>query len=762
MTQTLRFLIPFILMACGMMHVHHACGSETGTLFDLNPDNGRGDVLTLGAVNWPIGSGEKFERAHAGWNVSLAPANSTGEKLTFAWWKAGYDSGATLASDGITSEQPGVAVRLRISGLQPGRHSLVTWHNALDEMPNHSAILVKAIHPSAASIPARCIASHRARKDDSANTSYVVYEVAADGIADILYQPEDPQERVIINGFCIDAPDPSTLPTELSPAGEDEHTTENPTLSWKPPHDRSGLSRSATSDRSDMQFYIYFGTNRERVYAAERTDPEFMAEQSQTSFQASAEDCLENYFWRVDTRFADGSVSRGNVSRFKVRELAFPAAEGYGRFAIGGRGGRVIEVTNLDDSGPGSLRAAVEAEGPRTVVFRVSGTISLKSKLIIRNPYLTVAGQTAPGDGICVRGYTFGCLGTHDVIMRHIRIRVGDESGETMDGTGFASTDHAIYDHCSISWSIDEAVSSRSAGNITLQRCIVAEALNIAHHRKYKPGTGHSFAGSISGNVGSFHHNLVAHCAGRNWSLAGGLTRGGEFAGRLDIRNNVVFNWHNRTNDGGVKALNLVGNVYIPGPATRVFHLLKPDVGSAADRQTYFVSGNRMEGKFDESGDNWRDAVTLAVDKTKPHEPIEQIEAAVRLSAPFCEPFVATHPASEVVDNVMNDVGANYAGHDAVDKRVLSDVRKRTTTAVGSRGVLPGIIDTQADVGGWPVLKSLPPPIDTDHDGLPDTWEVKHGLDPRRPDQNARLAGSRVTALEVYLAEAATGVHVEP
>src|SRR5690606_33094797 len=138
---------------------------------------------------------------------------------------------------------------------------------------------------------------------------------------------------------------------------------------------------------------------------------------------------------------------------FRTRHLAFPGAEGYGRFARGGRGGRVIEVTNLDDAGPGSLRAAVEAEGPRTVVFRVGGTINLESKLIIRNPYITIAGQTAPGDGIAVGGYTFGCLGARDVIMRYVRIRVGDTAGTTMDGTGFASTDHAIYDHCSISWS---------------------------------------------------------------------------------------------------------------------------------------------------------------------------------------------------------------------------------------------------------------------------------------------------------------------
>ncbi len=376
-----------------------------------------------------------------------------------------------------------------------------------------------------------------------------------------------------------------------------------------------------------------------------------MGQQLALTQSVMATDPLCDYYWRVDTLWNDGSTVLGKVQRFKVRALAFPTAEGYGRFAIGGRGGRVIEVNNLDDSGSGSLREAVEATGPRTIVFSVAGTISLKSKLIIRHPYVTIAGQTAPGDGICVRGYTFGCLGTHDVIMRYIRIRVGDESGETMDGTGFASTDHSIFDHCSISWSIDEAVSSRSAKNITLQRCIVAEALNIANHRKYQPGKGHSFAASISGDIGSFHHNLLVHCAGRNWSLAGGLDRGGKFAGRLDIRNNVVYNWQHRTNDGGVKALNLVNNLYLPGPASKVFHLLKPDAGSAADPQQYFVSGNSMSGKFYSQQRQLQDAVQV--------DP--GLVPQIKLEQPFCEPHVTTHAADQLLDNVLADVGANHA-----------------------------------------------------------------------------------------------------
>jgi hypothetical protein len=507
-------------------------------------------------------------------------------------------------------------------------------------------------------------------------------------------------------------------------------------LTWYAPKSKNAAS---------LTYQVYLDSNRDRVVKAQPGDACHIATTSVAQVPCTADDCLRDYFWRVDS-VEPNRITRGKVWRFRVAELAFPSAEGYGRFAIGGRGGRVIEVVNLNDAGPGSLREGVEAAGPRTIIFRTGGTIQLKSKLIIHNPYITIAGQTAPGDGICVRGYTFGCLGAHDVIVRHVRIRVGDESGQTMDGTGFASTDHAIFDHCSISWSIDEAVSSRSARNITLQRCIIAEALNIANHRKYEPGKGHSFAGSISGDIGSFHHNLVVHCAGRNWSLAGGLNRGGNFAGRLDIRNNIVFNWQNRTNDGGVKALNLVNNLYLPGPATRVFHLLKPDVGREFDRQQYFVYGNRMEGRYTEAGDNWRDGVIL---------PQDQI-SEVRLSQPFCESYVKTHEVDELLENILADVGSNHAGWDTIDRRAIEDVRARKATAVGSRSDLPGIIDSQSDVGGWPDLKPGIAPTDTDHDGLPDAWETAHQLDPHTPSNNALLPNAKVTALEVYLAELST------
>src|SRR5262249_27131092 len=346
-------------------------------------------------------------------------------------------------------------------------------------------------------------------------------------------------------------------------------------------------------------------------------------------------------------------------------------------------------VTNLNDAGPGSLREAAEAAGPRTVVFRVGGVIALKSRLVVRNPYLTVAGQTAPGDGICVKNYTFGCSDTHDVIIRHVRIRVGDESKLTQDGSGARGSDHVIYDHCSISWSIDEGFSSRQARNLTVQRCLISEALHLADHKKYKgTGKGHSFAASMSGDVGSFHHNLLAHCTGRNWSLAGGLDRtGARLAGRLDLRNNVVYNWRDRTTDGGVLELNFVNNFYLPGPATKVFTLLKPDPGDPERGMRAYMDGNIIEGKPAIEAGNWR-----AVVGPKWFGSAKQL----------FESYVKTTSAREAFESVLADVGATKPKRDAVDERVIADVRSRGYKFTGSKGKLPGIIDSQADAGGWP------------------------------------------------------------
>lgn len=716
------------------------------TRVDLNPVTDRKDVLTPGWSNWAVEEGmqasSKFEEV----KVTLRQVGKDGAGLAGVMWKGGYDTGATVASDGVTVKDgdKGGAIELVLSGLPAGKHSLVSWHNAVEAKPLGALrVLVDGVVKIE-----KLQQSSRVTNDEEAAHAFVEFDAQAGREVVILYQPVGSAgvANVVINGFALDVPDPALQARQPVPASGDEHALENPVLRW----------RSAAKAKAHR---VYLGLNAGEVQAATPQSPECKGIFAVAAFETAqfAPSHLQTYYWRVDEIDAEKNVTKGEVWCFRPRHPAFPGAEGYGRFAIGGRGGRVMEVTTLDDSGPGSLREAVEAEGPRTVVFRVGGVINLKSKLVVRNPYLTVAGQTAPGDGIAVHGYTFGCYAAHDVIIRYVRIRVGDRSGETMDGSGMgASTDHAIMDHCSIAWSIDEGFSSRGGKNFTLQRSIVAEALNMSVHSHYVgTGKGHSFAGSISGDIASFHHNLIANCAGRNWSLAGGLDRRGLFAGRLDIRNNVVYNWAHRTNDGGVKALNLVGNYYIPGPASKVFHLLMPDFGTVKDPQQYFVSGNKMEGRPQYDQDNWvPESVKLqekSIDDIKQTK--SQVMQLIRLSAPFCESHVNTQPAQEAYENVVADVGANFPKYDSIDERVLSDVRNRKVTAHGGKTGMPGIIDSPRDVGGYPEMKGGEAPVDSDHDGLPDAWEISHGLDPKDPKDAQKPAANGYTQLENWLNE---------
>ena len=714
-----------------------AMDDSTSFRVDISQDNGRRDILAPDCKHWRINEVQESTTQINGIQFTLRSADPN-TKMLCDWWKKGFDHAAALASDGVvlTSKNGSdVQLEMRIRGLKPGKHSLVSYHNFLDE--KHFGQIAMTI--DGRSITTSFDPSRRVLHDDECGSIWSEFDAAADREVVVSWKASSKETAtVVLNGFAIDMADPHHQASKPFPFDGDEHAEELPTLKWTSPYTKA-------------TYRIYTGTDASAVANATPNSTEYLGSQSETElsvqnnrFKTVAKlDPFKTNYWRVDA-IPSGQTEptvAGKVWHFQVRRLAFPGAEGYGRFARGGLGGRLIEVTNLEDSGPGSLRAAVEAEGPRFVTFRVGGTIVLKSKLVIHNPYITIAGQTAPGGGICVRGYTFGCFGTHDVIIRHVRIRVGDEAHITMDGTGFASTDHAIMDHCSISWSIDEGISSRGASNITFQRCIVAEPLNIADHKKYQPGKGHSFAASISGNIGSFHHNLLAHCAGRNWSLAGGLEKGGGFAGRLDIRNNVVYNWEHRTTDGGAKAVNFVNNCYLPGPASRVFHLLKPDAGTVQDPQQYFVSGNHMEGK-DYDQDNWGTKCVVVAQELLPQ---------IRLDKPFCESHITEHSALDAYANVMQDVGANRPKLDSLDQRILEDVRLRRVSTKGSKSGIPGIIDTQTDSGGWPEIEQGVAPEDHDHDGIPDDWERSHGLDPNDPNDASKVDDRFYTQLEIYL-----------
>jgi hypothetical protein len=402
------------------------------------------------------------------------------------------------------------------------------------------------------------------------------------------------------------------------------------------------------------------------------------------------------------------------------------------------------------------LRHAVEVEtGPRVVVFDVGGLLTLHRRLTLASSHVTIAGHTAPGKGVCLRGWPLGLSGARDAVVRFIRNRPGDISGQTVDGGGLAGSDHAIMDHCSISWSLDEGFSSRSAKNITLQNTLVSESLAIAGHQNYPAGTDHGYAATIGGDKGSFHHNLLAHNSGRNWSLGGGLDSTNTFAGRLDIRNNVVYNWRSRTTDGGAMEVNFVNNYYKPGAAT--IHVpyaltINHEDNFAGSQRAYFA-GNIMQGYFNEANQTVGRRRVVASDVPTP-----TYETFV--AAPFFEHHVTTQSASAAYKRVLSDVGANRPLDDH-DTRVIRETRDGTFTYTGTGpyGGYPGLPNSQTDVGGWEDYPTVAraPDWDADGDGLPGWWELLHGTNPASPandfsNANADPDLDGYTALDDYLA----------
>ncbi|MDE7121604.1 MAG: hypothetical protein K2O42_05530, partial [Oscillospiraceae bacterium] len=363
-------------------------------------------------------------------------------------------------------------------------------------------------------------------------------------------------------------------------------------------------------------------------------------------------------------------------------------AEGYGRYARGGRGGRIVEVTNLNDSGEGSLRQALEVEkGSRIVVFRVGGVINLKSMLCIPEDGgdVYVAGQTAPGDGITLTGYDFEAMGASDVVIRNVRVRVGDSNQKSTGGMGLASCNQSIIDHCSISWATDEGFSSRSAQNITFQWNIIGESLHDSVH--YDAGDRnnsetHAFAASISGYTGSFHHNLLINNTGRNWSLAGAMEQDAvTYGGQLDIRNNVVYNWRDRTTDGGVRRLNFVNNYYKVGAESNTnLHVVSLDGNELGtnDMQMMYVSGNVMTDSkggyiLKSTDDAWAKGKAKSGGKNS-------TDSDVRSNTPFFESYVNTQSAEDAYNDVIVQAGASVPSFDYIDSRYQTEVKNGTYT----------------------------------------------------------------------------------
>jgi hypothetical protein len=433
---------------------------------------------------------------------------------------------------------------------------------------------------------------------------------------------------------------------------------------------------------------------------------------------------------------------------------AFPGAFGGGMFSFGGRGGRVIVVTNLNDSGPGSFRDACESAGPRIVLFNVAGIIQLQDRIRIRAPYITIAGNTAPGDGICIAGNTVE-LESHDIIIRHMRFRRGaTDVRDRNDSLGGNPIGNIMIDHVSASWGLDENMSmyrhmySPPEGgpdlklptvNITIQYSIFSEGLNTFHH---------AFGSTIGGLNSTFHHNLWACNTGRNPSVG--------MYGDFTFVNNVVFNYRHRTVDGGDHRsfFNIINNYFKPGPGTPeepiAYRLLKPE--SERSKTVFdnfgkaFVEGNYVDGYPEVSADNWAGGV-----QPDSKAPVEEVLSNIRASRPFAHAALPIEDASSAYEHVLEFAGATLPLRDAVDHRVTAMVRTGTvasaTIAASSRekaiavkyaqqwidemaaGVQQGFITDPEEVGGYPEY-SGEPYSDRDSDGLPDAWETAHGLDP--------------------------------
>ncbi len=422
---------------------------------------------------------------------------------------------------------------------------------------------------------------------------------------------------------------------------------------------------------------------------------------------------------------------------------AFPGAEGAGRLALGGRGGRVLFVSNLDDSGPGSLRAAVEAEGPRTVVFEVSGTIALKTPLVLRHGRITVAGQTAPGEGITLRDQPLE-IAADDVVIRFLRSRLGDESNVDGDAIGIVSGRRIVIDHVSASWSTDEVLSvsarfdtpQRSFDAVSVQWCLISESLDA---NRVKAPHKHGFGTLLRAGRGarvSFQHNLWAHHADRmprpgNWHPPAMDPLGGFF----EFRNNVFYDWGRaragyNLDTATRSTYGFVNNSYRRGPSSQgalVFEESSPLARA-------FAQGNSMDGQLPADARSlWR---------AHPKHLPQGLPDGYWLAAPLNLGPVHTVAAAEAEARVLAHAGAALA-RDAVDQRVLQQFKARSGR----------LIDSQAQVGGWPVLQSLPPPPDADRDGMPDAWERQRGLNPADPADGARTDPyTGYTELELYLA----------
>lgn len=457
--------------------------------------------------------------------------------------------------------------------------------------------------------------------------------------------------------------------------------------------------------------------------------------------------------------FSSCKGNKGTDPDPKPLVVAFPGADGGGKYATGGRGGVVIHVTTLSDerdatSGQpafGTLRRAVQMEGTRTIVFDVSGTINLKSQLDIAGGNLTIAGQTAPGDGICIAGHPV-VVKANNVIIRFLRFRMGDQNGVEGDALSINDRKNILVDHCSCSWSTDECVSCYGNTDFTLQYCFITESLRRSVHVKGD----HGYGGIWGGTNASFHHNLLAHHDSRNPRFDHSYVNNTCF-GPIDYVNNVVYNWGGNSTYGGegytqARKINMVNNYYKYGPVTsKKNRLVDPTISCeyCSDGHTlipgkFWLSGNYMYGDANVTSDNWKGSTQTG----------SNVKATARWTDGLTR-LENEQSAEAAFETVLTKAGCSLH-RDVIDARIVNEVREGNYTYTGSNGSTKGLIDSPSDVGGYPSIAEIhrADDYDTDRDGMPDEWEDAHGLDKNNAaDGKLNTLDKTYTNLEVFLNE---------
>ena len=725
-----------------------ATGLNAAIKIDFNrPGTNESQCNEVNYTSWAIGSVPSDTKTIDGVTVTVRTAD--GSNLNSNWYKNGtVNKPGKLVNDGVTSNDEGVALEVEIAGLEPGSYGIQTYNNSWESESFTFPQVRFELNGSVAYD--NVTVSNRVATADEATCMYFEVNIASkEEVTVIRMIPLSGEvaatyNRVFLNALEIGVGNAANQPKAVAPADNDLHYNcdgGEVVFAWSP-------------TAANANFDVYVGTDSAEVAALDvvpawrGTDTTCMVNGTFHSFV--------DFFWCVVQYDTDGAAVKSPVWRFRPRRDAFRGAEGYGRYALGGRGGKVVHVTNLNDSGEGSFREALTNDiGPRTIVFDVSGVIELKSRLTQVGKYVTVAGQTAPGNGISFKAAPLG-IGSESQ-WRHVRMRLG--GGKTYDGIGMAGANFSILDHASIAWTIDEAFSSRGAQNISLQRTLISEALNAAGHENYGSGARHGYAGSVGGDVGSLHHNLLAHCYGRNWSLAGGLDGDGYYSGRMDIFNTVVYNYGLRATDGGAKEVNFVGNYYKLGPATDIDFMLNAQLeGKGKGYQAYYYHNNikaNRNGTLAYKGDDDTQGRKYTLSGG------QKLDWDVWVDEPWFDSQAEIESASDAYKDVMSDVGCAMPVLDNHDKRVIRETLNGTSFCRGSVTNLAGMPDRAADSDSietyaFYIEETRPAGFDTDGDGLPDWWEEILGTSDNSAsgdfsDSNADPDGDGWSNLEDYL-----------